>query len=297
MKRSKLLLGPMRVPFLILAPVCVLVGVGVAAWRAESINAWEVVLTFIGGLAAHISVNALNEYFDFASGLDSRTRRTPFSGGSGTLQEHPELAPWALIIGTVAAAITAAIGVYFLIAEGWGILPVGVLGLLDIVVYTLWITRHPVLCLVSPGLGFGILMVMGIDFVLTGSYSWSGFFASLVPFFLVNNLLLLNQFPDAEADETVGRKHLPIVVGKRASSIVYGLFLFAAYLSITIGVLTSHLPPMALLVFVSAPLAAVLAVNAYRHAEDLERLMPSLGLNVLLNLVAPVLVAIGLFLG
>ncbi len=297
MKRSKLLLGPMRVPFLILAPVCVLVGVGVAAWRAESINAWEVVLTFIGGLAAHISVNALNEYFDFASGLDSRTRRTPFSGGSGTLQEHPELAPWALAIGSIAGALTAAIGVYFLIVKGWALLPVGILGLLDIIVYTTWITRHPLLCLTSPGLGFGILMVMGVDFVLAGSYSWAGFFVSLLPFFLVNNLLLLNQFPDAEADQTVGRKHLPIVVGKRVSSIVYGLFLFAAYLSIVIGVVTSYLPPMALLVLVSAPVAAILVVNAYRYAEDLERLMPSLGLNVLLNIVAPVLLAVGLFLG
>jgi 1,4-dihydroxy-2-naphthoate octaprenyltransferase len=177
-KRSKLLLGPMRVPFLVLAPVCVLVGVGTAFWRAESINAWQVVLAFIGGLSAHISVNALNEYFDFRSGLDSRTRRTPFSGGSGTLQEFPELAPSAMIVGLVAAAITAAIGVYFLAVRGWALLFAGIPGLLVIVVYTTWITRSPLLCLLSPGLGFGILMVMGTDFILTGNYSWAGFFAS-----------------------------------------------------------------------------------------------------------------------
>jgi 1,4-dihydroxy-2-naphthoate octaprenyltransferase len=114
---------------------------------------------------------------------------------------------------------------------------------------------------------------------------------------LVNDLLLLNQFPDAEADETVGRKHLPIVVGKRASSLVYGAFLLAAYLSIIVAVLIGYLPQTALLVLVSVPLAVIPAVNAYRYAEDLERLMPSLGLNVLLNIVAPVLLSVGLFLG
>ena len=43
------------------------------------------ILALAGGLLAHISVNALNEYLDFTSGLDLTTLRTPFSGGSGTL--------------------------------------------------------------------------------------------------------------------------------------------------------------------------------------------------------------------
>jgi len=45
--------------------------------------------------------------------------------------------------------------------------------------------------------------------------------ASLVPFFLVSDLLLLNQFPDAAADERVGRKHIPILIGRRASSFIH----------------------------------------------------------------------------
>ena len=63
----------------------------------------------------------------------------------------------------------------------------------------------------------------------------------------MNDLLLLNQFPDVEADRSVGRRHLPIVIGCRPSSIVYGLFLAAAYLSIVVGVLVEVLPPAALL--------------------------------------------------
>ncbi len=43
-------------------------------------------------------------------------------------------------------------------------------------------------------------------------------------FFLVSNLLLLNQFPDLEADRSAGRRHLPIVLGRPSSSQVFGYF-------------------------------------------------------------------------
>jgi len=40
----------------------------------------------------------------------------------------------------------------------------------------------------------------------------------MVPGLLVSDLLLLNQFPDVEADRTVGRKHLPILLGRKNQS-------------------------------------------------------------------------------
>ena len=75
----KYFLGVIRAPFLILAPACVLVGVGTSYWQMGSLNGWYVLLTFMGGITAHITVNVFNEYFDFKSGLDSKTERTPFS--------------------------------------------------------------------------------------------------------------------------------------------------------------------------------------------------------------------------
>lgn len=296
MSKLKNLLGPMRVPFLILAPACVIVGLGTAIWSQGAVNAWHAVLAFIGGLCAHISVNAFNEYFDFKSGVDSRTVRTPFSGGSGTLQAHPELAPQALATAIVTAAIVAVIGVYFLLVWGWAIVPLGLLGLFVVVAYTPVFTYNPIICLIAPGLGFGTLMVMGTDFVLTGRYSWTAFVASLVPFFLVNNLLLLNQFPDVEADRSVGRRHFPILIGRRKSSILYNAFNAAAYVSIIVGVILKLLPTWALLGLLTVPLAVQAGRGAYRHADDLPKLGPHLAQNVLINILTPVLLAIGLLI-
>lgn len=294
MNSPKQLLGPMRVAFLVLPPVCVLLGLGTAAWTGHPINAFHLVLIFIGALAAHISVNALNEYFDFRSGLDLKTIRTPFSGGSGTLPANPAMARPALNIGLITLAITGLIGLYFSFVRGWGLLPLGILGLIVIVAYTPWFTRYPLLCLIAPGLGFGPLMVMGADFALTGSYSWTAFFASLVPFFLVSDLLLLNQFPDVEADQAAGRRHLLIVAGKKKSSLVYVAFLFLAFVAIVVGVALGHLPVLGLLGLVALAIAVPTAAGALRYAENTEKLMPYLGLNVLLQIVTPLLLAIGL---
>jgi 1,4-dihydroxy-2-naphthoate polyprenyltransferase len=291
------LTGPMRLPFLILTPACVLVGLGAALWEAGRVNALHAVLALIGAVCAHLSVNILNEYADFVSGLDSKTARTPFSGGSGTLPARPGLARCTLIMGLTTTAIVCLIGAYFLIILGWALLPFGILGLLVILAYTPWLTRNPVLCLFAPGLGFGPLMVMGTVFALTGTYSWTAGIASLVPFFLVSDLLLLNQFPDVEADRSIGRKHFPILLGRRASSIFYGLFLLLAYVSIIVGVCARYLPPASLLGLLTLVLAVPAAIGAIRHAEDTGKLIQPMGLNVIINILTPLLVAAGLIIG
>ncbi|MDH7561737.1 MAG: prenyltransferase, partial [bacterium] len=113
MNTLKSLLGLMRVPFLILTPACVFVGVGTAYWQTHEINWLDILLVLIGALSAHISVNAFNEYFDFKSGLDTKTSRTPFSGGSGTLPTHPEMERASFLLSWTTLAITTAIGIYF----------------------------------------------------------------------------------------------------------------------------------------------------------------------------------------
>jgi 1,4-dihydroxy-2-naphthoate octaprenyltransferase len=291
----KEIVGPMRVPFLILTPACVLLGVGTAVWSSEGISILYVVLTLIGALAAHISVNAFNEYFDFRSGLDFKTQRTPFSGGSGTLPANPVLAKQALLTAIIAFGVTAAIGLFFVQRWGPGLFLTGIPGLFLLYAYTPWIAHHALWCLIAPGLGFGPFMVMGTHFVLTGTYQWTAFIASLVPFFLVSNLLLLNQFPDVEADRSVGRRHFPILIGRRGSSLVYGGFLLAAYLTILLGVLLNLLPNLTLLGLMTLALALPAALGAYRHSDNIPRLIPIMVLNVIINIVTPVLMAIGLF--
>jgi len=297
MKNWKYLLGPMRPPFLVLAPACVLVGLGSAYLQTGHINWFYFALTLVAGVLAHVSVNAFNEYFDYKTQVDTRTQRTPFSGGSGTLQAHPELAKSTLVLSWAAFGIVGFIGLYFMSVWGWKALPIGIVGLILLYGYTAWMVYQPALCLIAPGLGFGPLMVLSTHFALTGSFSWQALIASLVPFFLVSNLLLLNQFPDVEADRSVGRKHFPILLGRTASAYIYIAFLIAAYLVVILGVSFGFLPPFSLLALLTVVFAVQIIRSVLVNSENVPALLPAMGQNVLVNLLTPVLLAIGLFIG
>jgi 1,4-dihydroxy-2-naphthoate polyprenyltransferase len=293
----KYIIGTMRPNFLPLAVVCAFLGITAAVWTNGEVNIWHAVLTVLGAVAAHGCVNAINEYEDVKSGLDFRTQRTPFSGGSGTLIQEPSKA--GIVLGTVivTALIAAIIGVYFAIVVGWQILLIGLVGLVIIYFYTPVFNKIPLLCLLSPGFGFGTLIVVGTYYALTGSYSWTALLASFVPFFLVSNLLLLNQFPDVEADRSVNRKHYPILIGRKASAVIFAVFTALTYLVLVIGVVLKLFPVWTLLGFISLIFAIPAVKGALQHPDDIPSLLPSLGQNVLLNLITPVLMGIGFLLG
>lgn len=293
----KYIIGTMRPPFLPLAVSCAFLGMSAAIWTVGAINPWHAVLVFIGALAAHGCVNAINEYEDVKSQLDFRTTRTPFSGGSGTLIQDPTKAPVVLGTAIGTAVITAAIGIFFAIVVGWPILLIGAIGLLVIFLYTPVFNKIPFLCLLAPGFGFGTLMVLGAFYALSGQITWAAVLASFVPFFLVSNLLLLNQFPDVEADKTVGRKHYPILIGRKASAIIYAFFVVASYLTIILGVIIKFFPPWTLLGLLTLIIAVPSVLSTLKNPDDLPKLMPSMGQNVMVNLITPVLMGIGFLLG
>jgi 1,4-dihydroxy-2-naphthoate polyprenyltransferase len=297
MKNWKQLFGPMRPPFLILAPACALVGLGTAYVQTKHINWFYFLLAAIAAVLAHVSVNAFNEYFDYKSEVDTRTQRTPFSGGSGTLQAHPELSKATLILSWTSLLIVGSIGLYFCSVWGWQALPIGIMGLVLLYGYTAWMVYQPVLCLIAPGLGFGPLMVLSVHFALTGTFTWQALITSFVPFFLVSNLLLLNQFPDVEADQSVGRKHFPILVGRKVSGYIYIAFLIAAYLVVILGVLFGVMPRFSLLALLTLVFAVQIIRNVLANSENIPGLIPAMGQNVIVNLLTPVLLAIGLFIG
>jgi 1,4-dihydroxy-2-naphthoate octaprenyltransferase len=259
-----------------------------------SVNLFHVGLIFLGALAAHVSVNMFNEYDDFKSGLDFHTQRTPFSGGSGILPAFPELAESVRITAMACLLITVLIGLYFLRVSGWGLFPLGFSGILLIYFYTHKITHWPLICLIAPGLAFGPLMMCGAYYILSGHFSAAILMASLVVFFLVNNLLLLNQFPYLEADRNAGRCHFPIVMGRKKSAWIYTGFLIAAYTQLLICVYLAFFPVYSLLGLVSLALAIPAARLSLQYADDMERLKPALALNVAVTLSTPVLIAAGI---
>ena len=286
-----------RPQFLILTPMCVLVGVAAAAYDGFDLHPLHVILTLVGAILAHISVNVLNDYFDYRSGIDLATKRTPFSGGSGILPAGLLKAQQVYLLGLASLIGVGAIGIYFTFEYGWTILPLGILGMVVIYLYTTHITKNPLLCAIAPGLGFGPLMVVGTYFTQTGEYSLTAGLASLVPGFLVSNLLLLNQFPDVEADKVAARRHIPIAYGRRFSARVYAVLMLATYVSLASAVGFGVLPLTALIGLLTLPLAVKTVMGALKNYDDMEKLMPSLGMNIQVILLTTLLTGVGILLG
>jgi 1,4-dihydroxy-2-naphthoate octaprenyltransferase len=140
-------------------------------------------------------------------------------------------------------------------------------------------------------------MVLGTYNVLTGGFSLAAVLASFIPFLLVSNLLLLNQFPDSEVDKTVGRRHYPILIGNKASAWIFVSFLGATYLTIIFGVIFGVFPVWCLLGLLTLVFGFPAAKGALQNPNDVPKLMPSMAMNVLANIVTPVLVGIGFLIG
>ena len=281
-----------RPHFLLLSVVLAFLGTCIA-WYDGAFHLGYALLAFLGLLLAHISVNVLNDYFDYRSGIDLETERTPFCGGSGILpaaQLTPRQVFW-LGMGSFLLAIP--IGVYFIIVRGWLLLPLLVIGAICIFLYTPFILRlkWPEW---APGVGMGALPVLGAYFVQTAAYTLPAVVASIPSGILVHNLLLLNEFPDTEADRKAGRKTLSITMGKAKASIFYSVLTLIVYLWI-IGIAVAEQEPVLLIALLTLPLA-IKAVQGALKYDDASKLMPAMGNNVLVVLLTQLLLGIGYIL-
>jgi 1,4-dihydroxy-2-naphthoate octaprenyltransferase len=296
MSKAMIYVFESRPQFIILSIACVLAGAGAAHWQAGSINFYYLVLAMIGAMMAHASVNILNDYSDYISGLDDMTPKTPFSGGSGILPKKQMAPKAALYYGLATLAVTVFIGLYLVYARGWQLLLVGIPGVLMIVLYTDYITRSPLLCLLAPGLAFGPCMVLGTYFVLQGFFDTTALAVSLIPFFFVSELLLLNQFPDTEADRAVGRRHLLTILEPRKNAFIYTVLLAGAYLVLPVSVYLKIMPVFTLLGLLSLPLAIDTVRGVFKNCENIPALIPFLGKNVIVILSTLFLVALAFFI-
>lgn len=279
-----------RPNFLLLSVVLIFLSTCVA-WHDGFFNLGYALLTFIGLLLLHISTNTLNDYFDYKSGIDLATRRTPFSGGSGVLPAQLlEPAP-VFRLGIICFLLAVPIGIYFLLIKGWLLLPVLILGAIYTLLYTPYLTKlaWPEL---AAGLGLGTLPVLGAYFVQSGTYTLSAVIASVPSGILVHNLLFLNEFPDTEADKKAGRRTLPITIGKPKASKLYSLLTIIVYLWIISGVITRFLPIPTLIALLTTPFA-IKAIRGALNYDDESKLLPALGANVFVVLFTQLLLGVG----
>ncbi|MEW9797793.1 prenyltransferase [Alteromonas sp. CYL-A6] len=290
----------MRPPFLLLVASCLSLPVAYAHYTGSDWSPLSLLLIVLASLSAHIAVNMLNEYQDFCSQLDIHTIKTPFSGGSGALIDAPGRLRTVWWTAWLFVSLTVICGLILIALQPGQSLMLSLLGLAGVgivVTYTPYINRSPLLCLMAPGLGFGLIMGFGAYLALTGMADQTMLAVSVIPALLVNNLLLLNQFPDREADKQHGRRHAVVVYGYRGAAVIYALQWVVLIAMLFMLTTQGGLPLSLQLAALAGVPAAVIFMRALRFEETTPHFLTAMGMNVLLTLTLPVLLAVCLWAG
>ena len=81
MVEMKNIVGPMRLPFLILTPACVALGFGTAFWTQGYVAPFHVIMVLVGAVSAHIiehPTSGPNELWLPRSGDRSRAKEAEY---------------------------------------------------------------------------------------------------------------------------------------------------------------------------------------------------------------------------
>jgi 1,4-dihydroxy-2-naphthoate octaprenyltransferase len=282
--RPKFLLGSVSLAFL---------GTSVAWWDGF-FSLRYAVLGFIGLILWHISIQVINDYFDYRSGVDLKTQRTPFSGGSGVLPAKLLNPTSVLKFALLSFALAIPIWTYLVIVKGLLLLPLVGVGAVCVLLYTPVLTRWR-LGEISSGIGLGILPILMFYFIQTGGYTTEAVVAFIPAGILLFNVHILNEFPDVEADKIGKRKTIPIVVGRARASWIYLACTVAIYAWVVVWVAVGVMPLTALLSLVSIPLALWATRGALSY-KDKVTFTPALWANSLWLIFTMALLASGYLL-
>jgi 1,4-dihydroxy-2-naphthoate octaprenyltransferase len=115
-------------------------------------------------------------------------------------------------------------------------------------------------------------------------------------YFLVHNLLLLNEFPDVEADLTVNRRTLPIVIGKKRAAYFFSVVTLLVYIWVIWAVIYHYMPVFTLLSLLTLPVAVHVIKGSFQY-DDRKLFLEAMKKNVLLVLLTQALIAAGYILG
>ena len=287
-----------RLPFLTATLVPVALGIAAAATQ-HRFNLGLAALTLLGAVAVHLGLNVANDVFDATSGADDyNVNPTLFSGGSRVIQYGLVSLRQMIAISAVAYAVAIAIGLYLASVAGWGLLWLGLAGVLISFFYT-----APPLRLVHRGLGepatalgFGPIMVLGAYYVQTGHYALQPLVLSIPVALLVMLILYANEIPDRVADARAGKRTLVVRLSRKVVLQGYGVAAALAYLALVVGVVAGLLPWPTLAALLTIPLAVKTLRGLEQNYDDPYVLMGSLQNNVVLHFSTGILLVAGTLL-
>ncbi len=240
------------------------------------------------------ATNMLNEYFDYASGLD-----TVDSVGIAGAITQDKIQPQAILISAFAALAAATLlGFYICAQSSWWLALVGAVSMLVGYLYSgssFPISATPFGELFAGGfMGAGIVLLS--CFIQQKSIHLHEVLLSIPSAVLIGAILTANNIRDLEGDKANGRRTLAILLGHKWAVRFLASSLFFANLWIVLLVFFRVTSPWVLLALGSL-LPSVLALQRFQREQTISRMMVGMQQVARTNTIFGILFLIGLLAG
>jgi 1,4-dihydroxy-2-naphthoate octaprenyltransferase len=279
-----------RVRFLLASVIAVSVGLAINWRQNHIIDPLDAVLTLAGVMALHASVDLLNDYWDYKRGIDTATKRTKMSGGTGVLPEGLLKPSTVYRVGIGFLILGSVIGFYFVFTDG--IIIAAILGFAILSIY-FYSTK-----IVDSGLAEffvavkGAMIVLGTYFIQSNQITAESVLGGIVVGVLSSLVLFIVSFPDHDADKSKGRKTLVIAVGKEKAVSLFWIFPTISYSVIVFGISIGVFPILSLITLFSVPLMIKAGLGLMRNFNSIDELVPFMSLTLMFSRITGVLFAL-----
>ena len=279
-----------RVRFLLASVIAVSVGLAINWRQNHIIDPLDAVLTLAGVMALHASVDLLNDYWDYKRGIDTATKRTKMSGGTGVLPEGLLKPSTVYRAGIGFLILGSIIGFYFVFTDG--IIIASILGFAILSIY-FYSTK-----IVDSGLAEffvavkGAMIVLGTYFIQSNQITAESILGGIVVGVLSSLVLFIVSFPDHDADKSKGRKTLVIAVGKEKAVSLFWIFPAISYSVIVLGITIGVFPMLSLITLFSAPLMIKAGLGLKRNFNSIDELVPFMSFTLMFSRITGVLFAL-----
>ena len=258
-----------RIKFLLASIIAVTNGIAISYWKTGELDFGYAILTYFGVICLHISVDLLNDYWDFKRGIDTNTKRTKYSGGTGVIPENLINSKLIYCAGVIFLILGGLIGLYFVTIKGIIILILLTFAIISIYFYSTNI--------VNAGLGElfvaikGSMIVLGSYYIQSDQIDLTSIYVGIIIGLLSAVVLLVTSFPDYEADKKSGRRTLVIVMGKENSTKLFITIVTITYAMIIGGSIFNVMTIFSTIALLSLPFAfkAVLKLRRFNETSEL----------------------------
>ncbi|MBQ1922840.1 MAG: prenyltransferase [Lachnospiraceae bacterium] len=197
-------------------------------------------LSVLGVIILHAAGNLLSDWADYRSGVDNENAFAVPNLVFGQFQPAEYLR--MSIILFVAGCLCGA-GIVLL--SGPAVLLIGGIGVVLTLLYSF--LKYHALGDLDIFLIFGVLTVLGTTAVVCGDVLWDALVLSVPLGIITVSVLHANNTVDIESDRAAGIKTFAMLIGGKASSILYRVYMLLPFACIVLSVILGWLHPLALL--------------------------------------------------